>query len=705
MTVIRIVFMSTILSTLLPVFSMTLEVKPCAPNTYCKCLTKSNERYTATCNGTNQKNKLHFIPQFPNLTEDVIFINNILYHLSRKTLRNLTHLTIKYLNLKFNDIRFIDNDTFLDLRHMTKFDISRNANINRNGLAKSFFSLPKSTLTMLSLNYLWWKPFENMFDGLAGSKITKIELSNSYLTPFDGMWFQNLSSLTSLDISWNSIEDNLSLKGLSSLQWINLEGNMINVIPDFCKDGLHNLTSMRLSNTKLYSLDHLRNHTECLTRLKNINLCGISIQKIPNNTFSKLPSLKSLTMCKMASQLTTILPNAFNSSSLTNLTFSRADGFRFTQGMAQKGFFEPSSLFKNCPNLIELDLSHNIIQFSSKLIRDMFTPLKKLKLIWLESLYLASMPKYFFYRFPLLEYISLDDNILRSWTDGSKIFDGLTKLHELHLSSNKINMISETSLPPNILKSLRVIDFKYNHFSCTCDIMWFRNWIANTKVNVTDKNNFRCDNLSTKLKDYNPSVAECHILLISLSVACGVSLIVIITVTVYFCRWRIRFQLYNIRSMKRSYQTLHDKDEFTYVAYVVYCYEDLEWVKNNLLRKIEIEYGYKLCIPHRDFELGKVFVDNIVDHMNLSKTVIPVLSNNFARSEWCLFQLAVARNKITKEGNLSIFPIMLDEIEFQHMNSALYSLIKLSSYAAWDEDENAMDLFWDKVKDHLKKVY
>jgi hypothetical protein len=48
---------------------------------------------------------------------------------------------------------------------------------------------------------------------------------------------------------------------------------------------------------------------------------------------------------------------------------------------------------------------------------------------------------------------------------------------------------------------------------------------------------------------------------------------------------------------------------------------------------------------------------------------------------------------------------MLDEIEFQHMNSALYSLIKLSSYAAWDEDENAMDLFWDKVKDHLKKLY
>jgi Leucine-rich repeat (LRR) protein len=79
--------------------------------------------------------------------------------------------------------------------------------------------------------------------------------------------------------------------------------------------------------------------------------------------------------------------------------------------------------------------------------------------------------------------------IITPWTDGSTIFGGLTKLHELHLSSNKISMISETSLPPNLLKSLRVIDFKYNHFSCTCDIMWFRNWIANTKVNVTDNNN------------------------------------------------------------------------------------------------------------------------------------------------------------------------------------------------------------------------
>jgi hypothetical protein len=55
--------------------------------------------------------------------------------------------------------------------------------------------------------------------------------------------------------------------------------------------GLHHLTKLRLSNTKLYSLNHLRNYTKCLTRLTNINLSGISLRIIPNNIFSKLPFL------------------------------------------------------------------------------------------------------------------------------------------------------------------------------------------------------------------------------------------------------------------------------------------------------------------------------------------------------------------------------------------------------------------------------
>jgi hypothetical protein len=140
------------------------------------------------------------------------------------------------------------------------------------------------------------------------------------------------------------------LKGLSSLQWLNLEGNWINVIPDFCKDGLHNLTRLRLSSTKLYTLNHLRNHTK----------------------FSR--------MLKMSKRNCWMHLDVFWWAGMTFYS------------LLEHLMTEASRIY--------------CIQFSSKLIRDMFTPLKKLTSIWLESMYLAYMPTYFFNRFPLLTYIS-----------------------------------------------------------------------------------------------------------------------------------------------------------------------------------------------------------------------------------------------------------------------------------------------------------
>ncbi|CAG2192251.1 unnamed protein product [Mytilus edulis] len=374
----------------------------------------------------------------------------------------------------------------------------------------------------------------------------------------------------------------------------------------------------------------------------------------------------------------------------------------FFRGSISQGLFDPANIFKYCPNIEDLDLSHNVIEFTLEKIRNMFTPLKKLRVIRFRFLNLATLPGNFFYRFPDLQEIHIDHNILLPWKDGNSIFHGLTNLSELHLQNNKIGMIQSTSLPAYITKSLRVLNLTNNHFICTCDLMWFRNWMKNTHVDIIGNDNYRCEG-STRLIDYNPTEIECrNIILISTTViGSSFCLFLFITILVYCCRWRIRFQIYKMRSRARYYQQINEED-FKYSAYVIYCYEDIKWVKTNLIPKLEEEIGVKLCIPHRDFEVGKVFIDNIVDNMNLSKTVVPVLSNNFTKNEWCLFQLNVARSKLSKDGTVSILPIMLEEIHFKNMNSALYSLIKLSSYAAWSEDENALELFWDQIKSHVQ---
>jgi toll-like receptor 13 len=45
--------------------------------------------------------------------------------------------------------------------------------------------------------------------------------------------------------------------------------------------------------------------------------------------------------------------------------------------------------------------------------------------------------------------------------------------------------------------------------------------------------------------------------------------------------------------------------------------------------------------------VGKLIVDNIVENMKESRKVILVMSNAFARSEWCQFEVLLAQEDIS----------------------------------------------------------
>lgn len=680
-------------------FTFLICVQPvkalrCPSAVPCTC---KNKR--ASCNGNHMKSKLSYIPKFPDGIETVDFTNNDLPILERKTLGNLSDLHITSLSLIRNDINILEKETFSDMKNLNILDLSRN-NISCLDASLSFYNLP-DTIMILKLNHMSWEPCENMFKGLHRKHVSRIELSHSKLTPFNGSWFENLHDLKSLDISWNSIKDtNYNFTGLQNLQLLNLAGNWFNNIPDFCREGVEKLQSLTMTDTKLYTLNALKNSSKCLKKLKNLYLCGISIRIIPSNIFSSLQSLKILTMNKMSTQLRRIQDHALNSSTLTALTFSRANGFWFGEKMAAKGMFYPKTLFKNCPQLESLDLSHNFIEFTSKDIMNMFNPLKKLKRLWLESLGLAYMPKDLLSRFPLLSQISFESNFINPWEDGLVVFGRNSSLKNINLMRNKINKIYKSSFPPLLLENVNKIDLSHNRFTCSCEIQWFSKILKQSKK-FEKKQYMRCDDGMTLVLDYSPSFIECHVLGISTSIGCIVTVIVVSGLTIYLCRWRIRYTLYQIRTMREGYERLNGND-FKYSAYVMYTEEDLPWVKKNLIPELEHERGFKLCIPHRDFELGKVLSDNIVEHMHSSQTILPILSNCFAKDEWCLFQLAVARNRLTKQGDLSIFPIMLEEIEFKYMNAAMYYTIKMSNYAAWSDDESGRTLFWEQIRGHFQ---
>jgi toll-like receptor 13 len=100
---------------------------------------------------------------------------------------------------------------------------------------------------------------------------------------------------------------------------------------------------------------------------------------------------------------------------------------------------------------------------------------------------------------------------------------------------------------------------------------------------------------------------------------------------------------------RRNYQVIEGND-FVYDAFVGYESVDSAWVRRRLLPVLEEEIGLKLCIHERDFQPGVFINDNIVTNMDKSRKVILVLTNAFARSGWCMFELKIAHsNQIEKE--------------------------------------------------------
>jgi hypothetical protein len=67
----------------------------------------------------------------------------------------------------------------------------------------------------------------------------------------------------------------------------------------------------------------------------------------------------------------------------------------------------------------------------------------------------------------------------------------------------------------------------------------------------------------------------------------------------------------HILPLERKLVRLSNTD-YAYDGFVVYCDADRKWVHEKLVSVLEEEYGHKLCIHYRDFQVGKLIVDNTV---------------------------------------------------------------------------------------------
>ncbi|XP_063446601.1 toll-like receptor 3 [Mytilus trossulus] len=659
--------------------------------------------HEAICSG-------EYIPRMPARVTQITFINGHIEILSGITMANLTKSRITKLNFTSNGIQKIETDAFSHMTTMVQLDICKESILKPIDIRNALKNINPNRLRSISFaNNAWTELPIDMFVSLLNRKSKNIVLTGNTFNVLNLSIFSKVEKLIKLKLQQNQIRT-VSFGYLSNVQRLDLGYNDISDIPSFCfhdtsNSKMPNLTYLSLAFNSLKNIRPLR----CLPRLTELRLEQNLLKRIQTNTFAYLSSLNKLYLMAVGGKnLETLEKGAFNSTSLIHLSL-RDCNFHFEK----LNHSALADLFSNCRNLQHLDLAQNVINPGRILLGPLLYPLEKLKYLNLELTKLTYLPNQVFSKMSLLETLSMNSNKIYGW-DEAKIFDNVSSLQELDVSNNYIKVINKSSIPPQLLSSLRRINLATNQFSCTCHQMWFVNWLRSSKIDIVNyPKRYRCVQPPAlngmQLKDYKPTIESCTLWNPLFTIAISMSVfgfIIIVSITVFVrCYTNLKNYIYLLkvsRRQRQGYLPLDNSEDYEYHAFVVYCDANRLWVHNEFVKKLENEEGLKLCIHHRDFAVGETIIGNVDTLLKKSWKVVVIMSNAFAKSEWCQWEVDIVQERRRRQGREVLLLIMLENINSKNMTSPLRNLLDSTPHLKYRTGMGE-ELFWKAVTEGLRK--
>ncbi|XP_071180358.1 toll-like receptor 2 [Mytilus edulis] len=654
---------------------------------------------------------LHYIPMIKGFVLTLELRCCYLPHITRQTFQNISSNKIIHLAFKkYNSVQTITTDAFKDLKYLQILEISWEKQFDVLHFKSSLKSLNASLLKELYFERNNWNSLpESLFANLAEFKLSIMALSENNFEIFNASIFTPISGLRTFVCRKCSITD-VNANGLKTVEAIDLTSNNIIKIPDFCDaTGKHSLApvlkNLTLSENAIRFI--LPISFKCLQSLETLFLDGNIMTELTTNGFSMLSSLIRLSI-NYIPRLKKIRMKAFNNTSLRLLQF-RQNGFRFDN----ENSYHFRDLFINTTNLRKLDLSKNYLPHKKQHLLLILSPLKKLRQLHMETTGLAEIPEGLLQNMPFLQELILIGNKIARWNPST--FANMTSLRNLHLDGNLINIINKTSFPTMLLNKIEVFEISNNPFWCTCDQRWFLDMLRSTNITKKIRNwpkFYSCaypENLKNSLLDsYRPTQTECGInyftSIIIISVCSVLMFVFFLALILYRCHINLKNLLYFARvhhRIKNGYLKLSSCDDFEFDAFVVYCESDRQWVHNKLIKRLE-DNELKICIHHRDFQIGEPIINNIEKFMNKSWKIIVVMSNDFAKSEWCLWEVNLALERRRRQGKDALVLIMYRHIDSNHMTSELRTLLNTTPHLIFTEGFGE-HMFWNAVVNGINK--
>ncbi|OCT72995.1 hypothetical protein XELAEV_18035976mg [Xenopus laevis] len=626
--------------------------------------------------------------------------------------RYLKGFTMNSLNLLENNIRKLSSGTLTECPIKTTLDLSRNRlkglgclEFMKGSNVENLFlehNLLKELITCSKANH-----FPNLrYISFRYNRIWIVKSNSFHFAPNLQTLYLNINNIVFLE--------RYALSGLRNLTELRLDNNLITDLYENSFDDLTELMILNLRNNRVSVIFSRVFHS--LRKLRTLDLGGNKITQLKSQSFYGLQSLSKLYLD--GNQIKEISIHVFSYVQSTLLVLDlKSNKLHFNSAR------ETFSPFHNLSKLYDLKLQAQQPYGLTAIPQGFFKGLKSLKSLYLAQNRISSLSSNVFDELSQLTYLSLAEDCNGIQKLPSGIFKNLRNLHVLDLENiclqymkmevfSNLTNLKRVLLTKNALQhinikvfenmtQLKYLDLRKCPLSCTCNNAELQMWFKKAPVQIIHPYNLTCpDKEKSYFHDFDTNVCDMEIKL-NLFCSSFPSILLFIIIPIVYSKfyWMLKYNYFLFVAWLHE-RWKSEKELYKYDAFVSYNTHDEEWVYKTMLPMLE-NSALRLCLHHRDFQLGRDIIDNIVDSIHNSRKTICVVSRSYLQSEWCSLEMQLASYKLFDEMRDVLVLILLDEIPDRELSTyhRMRKLMLKKTYITWPTEPEAQQLFWAKVEE------
>ncbi|KAG8433848.1 hypothetical protein GDO86_012280 [Hymenochirus boettgeri] len=626
-----------------------------------------------------------------------------------KTLCESVH-DLDRLTLLSNEIKFLESQCLTKCRPRKTLDLSRN---RLKGVGCLEF-LDNATISTLIVEHNLLKLLKNCKQSKLFPNLDTISFRYNRIYLVKANAFQFSPNLKQLKLNINNIVfmEREALSGLRNLKELRLDNNLLT---DLYESSFLDLTELQILNLRNNMLSVIfPNAFHSLKNLKILDLGGNKIGKLEADSFFGLHNLTKLYLDR--NHIKTITGYIF--SHVESTLFVLDLGSNQLRFSTSKQRFSP---FRNLSKLYDLKLQGQQPYGLTVIPQGFFNGLRSLRALYLTNNRLTSLSANLFDELSKLKYLSLAENCNGIQDLPPGIFKNINNLTELNLENiclqdikpevfSTLPNLKKLQLTKNVLKhinvkvldnmtNLKYLDLRKCPLTCSCNNAELQRWIRKAQVQVVHPYNLTCPgHQKSYFHNFDTHVCD-HEIKLNLFCSTFPSILLFLFIPIVYSKfyWQIKYN-YFLFIVWLHERWKSDKELYKYDAFVSYNTCDELWVYKVMLPILE-DSSLNLCLHHRDFQLGRDIIDNIVDSIHNSRKTICIVSRSYLQSEWCSLEMQLASYKLFDEMRDVLVLILLEDIPDRELSTyhRMRKVMLKKTYITWPHEPEAQNLFWAKV--------